>query len=223
MINIMEINYKSLKKKHRKIRDNLSLDTQLRIHRSLSWLKAAESNDNPDEKFIFLWISFNAIYGEENGERYSFNEKDMFKKFIGRLIRLDEDNLIHTLAWSNYANKIRLFVENKYAFQPYWSYVNGRLTDAEWKRKFNNSRKTAYSALGKKDSTVFCNILFERLYVIRNQLIHGGATWKGALNRSQVTSGKRILEKFIPVIIHLVIENAEENWGSTYYKPTEND
>ena len=45
-----------------------------------------------------------------------------------------------------------------------------------------------------------------------NQLIHGGATWKGALNRSQVTSGSRILEKFIPVIIHLVIENAEENW-----------
>ena len=58
---------------------------------------------------------------------------------------------------------------------------------------------------------------------IRNQLIHGGATWKGSLNRSQVTSGTRILEKFIPVIIHLVIENADENWGSTYYKPTEND
>ena len=115
------------------------------------------------------------------------------------------------------------FVDNKYAFQPYWSYVNGRLTGDEWKRKFNNSRKNAYSALAKKDSTVFCNILFERLYVIRNQLIHGGATWKGALNRSQVTSGSRILEKFIPVIIHLVIENAEENWGSTYYKPTNED
>jgi hypothetical protein len=32
-------------------------------------------------------------------------------------------------------------------------------------------------------------VMFDRLYTLRNQLLHGGATWNGAVNRAQITQG----------------------------------
>ncbi len=55
--------FKTLKARHREIRDELPQNMSLRIHRALSWLDCAEQKDDDDSKFIFLWIAFNAAYG----------------------------------------------------------------------------------------------------------------------------------------------------------------
>ena len=34
---------------------------------------------------------------------------------------------------------------------------------------------------------------FERLYVLRNQVMHGGATWHSSFNRDQIRDGANIL------------------------------
>lgn len=218
----MDLNYKSLKNRHREVRKSQPETTRLRIHRALSWLNASEEAEHHDEKFIFLWISFNSIYAQENGMDLSFSEKGLFKQFLGQLVRLDSQDLIHNIAWENYADKIRLFIDNQYAYQPYWDFRNGLITDEVWLRKYSSSKKTAHAALAKKDATVFCNTLFDRLYVLRNQLMHGGATWGGATNRAQVRDGARILEQFVPAMIHIMMENADELWGSPYYMPEDN-
>jgi hypothetical protein len=56
-------------------------------------------------------------------------------------------------------------------------------------------------------------ILLDRLYILRNQLMHGGATYKSKLNRRSVKDGCRILEMLIPIIIEIIMENPEEDWG----------
>ncbi len=49
------------------------------------------------------------------------------------------------------------------------------------------------------------SILLDRLYVLCNQLVHGGSTWKSKVNRDQVRDGYRILEDIIPAIIHVIM------------------
>jgi len=188
----MELDYKSLKQRHREVRDGHPEPVRLRIHRALSWLEAAEETEQLDARFIFLWITFNSIYAQELDQGEDFGEKGVFNRFLGKLIRLDDANLIHQIAWDNYSGKIRLFIDNPHVSRYFWAFHNGQLTDEQWKKKFELSRRDAQRALASKDTTIFCSILFDRLYVLRNQLMHGGATWKSEVNRAQVCDGTRI-------------------------------
>ena len=44
------------------------------------------------------------------------------------------------------------------------------------------------------------SIVFDRLYVLRNQLVHGGATWNSQVNRQQLRDGVAILGTLVPLI-----------------------
>ena len=63
--------------------------------------------------------------------------------------------------------------------------------------------------------------LFERLYVLRNQLMHGGATWNGGVNREQVRNGNAILEILVPRFIDLMMDHPDEAWGQPPYPVVE--
>jgi hypothetical protein len=45
--------FDELKHRHRQVRECYPENLNLRIHRALSWLKAAESSEDPDGKFLF--------------------------------------------------------------------------------------------------------------------------------------------------------------------------
>ena len=47
----------------------------------------------------------------------------------------------------------------------------------------------------------FCRRFFRACMCFRNQLIHGGATWQGGVNRNQVRDGGRVLEQLVPVFV----------------------
>ena len=215
----MRKDYQGLKEKHRELRESLSDSTGLRIHRGLSWLQVAELTDDLDTRFLLLWISFNSIYAQEFNEQNTFGEKGLLNRFIGRLVRLDKDDLIHSIVWENYSNKIRLFINNPYVTRWFWGFQNGRLNRTSWEKKFARSRREAQQALAVKDTTCFCSILFDRFYVLRNQLMHGGATWKSKVNRAQVKDGTHILEIIIPAMIYIMLKNSQEDWGSPCFPP----
>jgi hypothetical protein len=64
-----------LKERRRAERDVYCLNLSLRVHRTLSWLTRAEQlSDDPDGRFIFLWIAFNAAYAMEIDERFRLSE-----------------------------------------------------------------------------------------------------------------------------------------------------
>ena len=60
-------------------------------------------------------------------------------------------------------------------------------------------------------------VVLDRLYMLRNQIMHGGATYKSKVNRAQVKDAVNILKLFIPIIIDIMIENRNEDWGEIYY------
>jgi len=215
----MKLNFRSLKALHRSLRETLPEDTSLRAHRTLSWLRAAEEAESFDAKFIFLWIAFNSVYGQEIEPSVAFNEKGLFREFLDRLIRLDQGDLLYEIAWENYSGKIRLFINNPYVSRHFWSHHAGLVNKTEWKRRFDRNLKDANRALATKDTVVFTCILFDRLYTLRNQLIHGAATYKGKVNRSQVRDGARILEQFVPAMIFVLLENPTAEWGVPCFPP----
>lgn len=75
----------------------------------------------------------------------------------------------------------------------------------------------ALKALGRQDTAEVLQIILSCLYTLRNQLVHGGSTWNGSVNRAQLRDGTKIMEKIVPVIIHLMMENPSQVWGSATY------
>lgn len=60
-------------------------------------------------------------------------------------------------------------------------------------------------------------IVLDRLYVLRNQLIHGGATWNSRVNRAQVRDGVNLMEALVPLIIEFMLDHPELDFGGIAY------
>ena len=213
-----ELNYESLKARQRELREEFPPALGLRTHRALSWLGRAEQEaDDHDARFVFLWIAFNAAYANEIGSRQRFSDRRLLLWFLNRLINSDRENLLYDTVWRQYPASIRLLIDNRYVFRPFWAHVNGELSEAEWRAKFERSKTSAHRALGRMNTRKVFAITFDRLYVLRNQMVHGGATWNSSVNRSQVKDGARILGDVVPIVVHLMMENPHQVWGEPCY------
>ena len=213
--------YQSLKNRHREIRDHLPQHLSLRIHRALSWLNCAERNDDEDSKFIFLWIAFNAAYAHETPNRWEFNERQILSNFLQILIEADREKSLYKIVWNEFPNSIRLLIDNRYVYQHFWDFHNDKINEAEWLEQFNNSREAANRALGQMDTEKILSIIFERLYTLRNQLIHGGATWSSSVNRNQIRDGMKIMGQIVPALISIMLNNNPKLIGSPCYPVVE--
>ena len=72
------------------------------------------------------------------------------------------------------------------------------------------------AVLGQDTSTVL-SIVFDRLYVLRNQLVHGGATWNSQVNRQQLRDGVAILGALLPLILAVMLEHPHHDFGEVLY------
>lgn len=195
-----------------------------RIQRTISWYERAINNDgDEDAEFIFYWISFNALYEEiwvsENKDK-SF-ETIKREKFLKNIIKLD-NNLIHEAIKKLCPEDFIFIMGYRYISWEYWGEVRNRLLkltddrkkemdlkielDQKWKLKEEQGKADARQFLSKAvDTTPMLLKLFKRLYMIRNQIFHGNATWGTDVNRSQVKKGCRILEVMILLFIEIIL------------------
>lgn len=209
--------YSELKKRHREERHAYPQDLALRVHRALSWLDCSERTEDIDGKFIFLWIAFNAAYSAElQGDEKEY-ESRRFNRFLRKVVNKDDKARMATILWKRYPGAVRLLLDNPYAFQPFWDYHNGRVSADDWKTQFKRKKSAANRALASQKTFRVLQLLFHHLYVIRNQLIHGGATWAGQVNRSQLRDGSALLGDIVPLIIEVMMDNADEDWGVPIY------
>ena len=72
-------------------------------------------------------------------------------------------------------------------------------------------------ALREHDTVRILSILFDRLYVLRNQLVHGGATWNSDVNRDQVRDGASLLGCLLPIFVDLMMDNPQHEWPMPNY------
>lgn len=211
------MNYERLKQRHRAERHDHHENLTLRIHRALSWLNRAEQAEDLDGQFIFLWIAFNAAYATEIDEQLRLSQQETFKAFLGKLCGLDQQHTIEKLVWQAFPSNIRVLLDNPYVFQSFWDCQNGKLSHEQWLDRFNAGKQRAKAALGSRDTASVLAVVFSRLYTLRNQLIHGGATWNGQVNRAQLRDCVAILGQLVPLIIEIMLDNPNTLWGDACY------
>ncbi len=207
------MNSEELKAKLRQVRDYMSNDHAIRLHRTVSWFRCAERYSADDDIcFITLWIALNSCYAINENEQHE--ERSEFKMFTDILVQLDTDAEIYNCLWNNYSGFVRLLINNQYIFPPFWkSQIDG---NKDWVRKFDSSKRRAITALENREVSVLLSVVFDRLYVLRNQLIHGGATYESQVNRDQVVNGKRLLLEILPIIVTLMFDETQ-NWGRIHF------
>lgn len=218
---MLEFDY--LQEKHRELREQNSSELNLRTHRAISWLNRAASlvDDDPDAAFIFSWIAFNAAYAKDLGEDPSSFARTDFQKFFDALVRCDPKGRISHEIWYHFEGVVKDLLDNKYIFGPFWKFHNGSTEYENWELRFENAKKAAQYAIESQETAKLLSIVFDRLYVLRNQLVHGGATWGSQVNRKQVQDGAELLLSLMPVFIDTMMSNPSEDWGEPYYPVVE--
>ena len=212
----------SLKEKQRELRGGFPTPLALRVHRSLSWLRRAQSEPNDlDVRFILLWIGFNAAYAGDAEASASSSapegERGLFQAFFSTLVKFDARHRVYDAVWQRFSQEIRLLLDNRYVYHPFWQHQNGVAGYSDWEQKLERSRTAINHALREHDTARILSILFDRLYVLRNQLVHGGATWDSDVNRAQVRDGASMLGWLLPIFIDLMMDNPQHEWPMPNY------
>lgn len=186
-----------------------------RLHRAISWLQCAEEADNTDMEFIALWISFSACCAIDQQGDHPLGSHDQFTKFVEQLVDYDTEKKIYACLWEEYSGHVKALIRNPYVFHAFW--VSKRQGDEAWQKDFDQSSLAALNALSRGRVAELCSIVLDRLFVLRNQLIYGGATYKGRVNREQVQDGAGLLGTLMPIMIEIMMNANDQDWGDIAY------
>lgn len=179
-----------------------------RTYRAISWLERAEREgaDDMDASFIFLWIAFDAAYGSaKSGRRFAMD------RFFQEILGADAENTIYTAIWERFSGPVRMLMGNPGLFQPYLDELNGEPSVADWSAEFRRRNRELTFALKHRHRT-FATLsnIFDRLYTLRNQLMHGAAKWGSSRNRDSVRDARAIMAFLVPVFLNIMIESRQQ-------------
>ena len=193
-----------------------------RMRRARSWLERGEAATTDGERFIFLWIAFNAAYGSDALDSESLTQRQQFSDFLGRVLERDAGNDIERIIWDTFSGPIRILLENQYVFTPFWKWVQGAPEGANWQVRFERETASVRRKLSRQDVHGVLRIVFDRLYTLRNQVFHGGATFPEGWGQSQVHDGSRIMASLVPVVLAIMQADIDRDpdtavWGTVAY------
>ena len=192
----------------------------LRLRRATSWgLRSEEEEEkgDVDSAFVFSWIAFNALYAEDAEDYSETSEQEALQRYLSKADYLDKQSerprIYKALMW--HVNDVRDLLNNQYIFRGFWKHQNGVSGFRDWKQRLEREKEE--SSFTTRDVGNVLRKLFERLYVLRNQMVHGGATWGGKVNRKQVTDGATLMKLLLPIFVALMLDNPYYGWGKPYY------
>ena len=211
----------ALTEKRRRLASEFGNNVWLRIYRAVSWVARAESESakepaDSDTAFIFLWIAFNAAYAVDDPYADPVSTPLRFKAFIQKAADADKRGAIRNYVFSN-EEMIDAIVDNRYLFNPFWEYQNEIPGSEDWQSRLAAESRNVRRYFREGATVDILATLFPRLYVLRNQLVHGAATWNSVVNRVQVENAAGIMGFMVPVFIDLMMDNPEAFSGRPYY------
>jgi hypothetical protein len=165
-------------------------------------------------KFISLWIALNTCYAVDLNGISSKPERAKLRDFTSSLVLYDRSRL-YNLFWEKFSGPVRMLIENKFVYEKFWEFNRGEIQD--YLTPFNKSITTAHNCLSKENIEGLLEIVLERLYTLRNSIVHGGATYNSKLNRVQLRDACNIMQLLVPIIIDIMIENKHHDWGDIAY------
>ena len=215
-----------------------------RVRRAESWLKRSEElakKEDGDtftyERFVFLWIALNAAYEDrgKTGEDSDDREIDKIKHFLKKTRKRGFNQSIRSSLWKKCSDPIRLVMKNHYVYRSFWRWVENGYTS--WEDGFEAENEKIESILGKNPEELSGDEIqealmkvFERLYQLRNQIVHGGSTCASKRDESfgwsQVDAGCQIMSLLVPTILQIVRDEIDKNddsltWGKVAYPRVE--
>jgi hypothetical protein len=160
---------------------------------------------------VNLWIALNALYGQRpTSPEERLTESGYFQDFLSRLDRTPSGKkaLVSLIGRTHIANVGTELVENKYLWTEWWE-----LNLADYKKKSGEQLVRVKKAISHADSIQFFTEVFDRLHVLRNQIIHGSSSAKTRKNRDALYPAILLLEEILPCFIGLMIrEGSSVDW-----------
>ena len=197
-----------------------------RLRRSISWVERARAEDDADAKCILFWVAFNAAYVIERKAELAqwgrLEEWQRQEKYFERLTGVGFRRIHYTLR-GRLRGPVDRLMDNVYIFWGFWDSLTEDPFDWDnWrhKRRFEYERAAVREQMGVASAPCTMYVLkrvFNRLSVLRNQLMHGCATQDGHLNRRQVQDGVEILEPLVPLFLDMMADHPEVDWGQISY------
>ena len=192
----------------------------LRTRRAISWLGRAEEEKEEDARFIFLWVSFNALYGQlpvPKSEKGA--ESDMFNDYFRVLAGLGEDAIERICGiFENGQGESKNLLRNKYIFKEFWDFQHyEESTSKECMAKLKCQEKQFQENKRQKEVSPMLETVFSRIYVMRNQMMHGSTAKDSPRAGSQRRDCTRFMEIAVPVFIDMMLDKPDEDWGRVYY------
>lgn len=181
----------------------------LRMQRSLSWLKKAVLMDeDKDLQFLSFWIAFNAIHAEDVESKSQ--QKLHIRQFLEMLDQQDDAQKIAQIIWEKLSVPIQTLLDNPYSFQDYWDYRNQVISQNTWKANFDNEKKFIQHVIEAKDLSEILAAILHRMYTVKQQILQGGYSYNSGVNRQLIHQCCEIWGVLIPTILELLIKNAKQ-------------
>lgn len=70
------------------------------------------------------------------------SERQTFRDFVGKVCRLDADKALSALAWQVFPSPIRVLLDNRYVFQPFWDALNNPSSDGSIPQHWRSRTQT---------------------------------------------------------------------------------
>jgi hypothetical protein len=193
---------------------------RIRLHRCLSWMARIEDLeaadlDTDDAVLIYRWIALNALYGRWNDER---REPDAdgwaLDQFLKRIFERDHDGRLESVLLEH-KKLAESIVSDEHLNRHYWSEPGD--SAAQRARSGIHRVRAAYR---EKRYRAVMDMTLDRIYLARCQLVHGGATYSGRLNRTGIRRCALMLGHLLVAFGDVIIDGAwRDDWGGICYPP----
>jgi hypothetical protein len=138
---------------------------------------------------------------------------------------MDKEKAIYDCLWHEYSGPVKALIKNPYVFDPFWQYQRSQVeqkqgddnAENQWRAEFDQSSIEALNCLSREKVPELLAIVLDRLYVLRNQVLQGGATYQSSVNREQVQDGVKLLSSLMPIIIRIMLNANDKDWGELAY------
>jgi len=187
----------------------------IRVWRAVSWLERAENaaKDDLEGRFISAWIGFNALYGQLDNDGQPWGDREARSTFLARIGKLDANGGLPRIMKKRQLLIFRT-IEDKYLSQRFW--MQGASAAKQVKRELRD----AMTWIDTPKQPRVLQMLFDRLYVLRNQLLHGASTKGSSLNRRPLRECGNLLAELLAVMLVVMIEQGvATDWGRVCFAP----
>lgn len=200
-------------------------DQQLldRLQRSDSWIRAASAlrPEQMHEAFIFFYIAFNCLYGRRQYEGDETRVGEDVEVFVTKLLafaRQDAEEGGATLekAVAACRREGAALIRDKFLDNRYW---RGASSSVELQARLNRDAEDALQRLDEGSYREFLGLVFRRIAVLRNQVMHGCATYGSrSQGRASLEKGLRVLRVLAPACYQLVFRHGHRvKWDPVPY------